>query len=151
MRTLLIVILATLALPALAQSTVNQGQGQSAGSKPWVIQGSTATSSAPVGANIAAQTTGKTTEVVVTSSAGGTYVPTTPLAGRRAIEIQNNHPTYTLYCTVDGTAPVATTNGRWILPGQAWSLDIGPLILVRCISQTNAQTSGQATMVTEVQ
>jgi hypothetical protein len=133
-------IVATLGLlvagSALAQSTVNQGSGSTTGTKPWR-------------ANIAADVGGKTTEVTVTNGAGGTAVPATPLANRRAIEIQNNGPN-PIYCTVDGSAPVATTNGRWILAAAAWSLDAGPAVVVKCIAGTAAQVSGAATMVTEL-
>lgn len=124
------------AAPVLAQSTANQGQGQSLGSKPWRV-------------DIGAQNGGKTGEIAVTNGAGGTAVPTTTLANRKAIEIQNNGPN-TIYCTVDGSAPVATTNGRWILSGGAWSLDAGSNVAIKCIAGTAAQVSGAATMVTEL-
>lgn len=149
MRFLLIVMLVAFGAPALAQSTVNQGQGQSSGSKPWVVQGSTASTSTPLNVSFSATVVGETTEVLVTNAAGGTTVPASALASRRSIEIQNNGPN-PIYCTVDGSAPVATTNGRWVLSGQAWSLDIGPLIVVRCIAGSAAQLTGAATMVTEL-
>lgn len=98
-------------------------------------------------------TTGNTTEVAVTNSAGGSYLPgsTThaPLAMRRAVEIQNLGPN-AIWVTVDGTAPVATTNGRKIGAGEAWALDAGPQIVLRAIASSAAQSSGAATMVTEL-
>jgi len=121
---------------ALAQSVVTQGAGQSLGSKPWRV-------------DIGAQNGGKTTEVTVTNSAGGTATPATCLAQRKAIELQNNGPN-TIYCTVDGTAPLVGSNGRWVLSGAAWSLDAGCNVVITCISATAAQISGAATMVTEL-
>jgi hypothetical protein len=135
MRTILALALVLPSL-AFAQEIVNQGQGQSLGSKAW-------------GVNIAAQVGGKTTEVAVTNSAGGTAVPASALANRRAIEIQNNGPN-TIYCTVDGTAPLVGSNGRWIVAGAAWSLDAGPNVTIKCIASTAAQVTGAATMVTEL-
>lgn len=136
MKKLLVAFALALAAPAFAQEVVNQGSGSSIGTKSWQV-------------NIGAQIGGKTTEVAVTNGAGGSAVPTTCLAGRKAIEIQNNGPN-TIYCTVDGTAPVATTNGRWILAAGAWSLDAGCNVAVKCIAGTAAQVSGAATMVTEL-
>jgi hypothetical protein len=146
MRFARFIVLSTIAALSLAaatasgQETVAQGQGQSSGYKPWRV-------------DIGAQNGGKTTEVAVTNSAGGSYVPGgathAPLTGRKAIEIQNNGPN-TIYCTVDASAPVVTTNGRWILAGAAWSLDAGAGVTIRCIAATAAQASGAATMVTEL-
>jgi hypothetical protein len=137
-RVLLVVaaIVAVASIPAaFAGTVVDQGSGSTR-----VIDWSVST---------AAKYAGKTTEVAVVHTAGGTAVPATALAGRKAIEIQNNGPN-TIYCTVDGTAPVATTNGRWILTGNAWSIDLGPSIVVTCIAGVADQVSGAATMVTEL-
>lgn len=133
---------------ALAQTTVKQGAG-STNVVPWTVQGSAFGGTAPVAVNPAAQTAGETTEVTVTNGAGGTAVPAVPLASRRAIELQNLGPN-PIYCTVDGTAPVVLSNGRRILPGDAWSLSIGPSIIVTCIAATAAQVTTAATMVTEL-
>ena len=139
MKRIVAVWILALALGVAAQTKVTQGVGQSSAEKPWSV-------------DIGARSAGKTTEVAVTNAAGGSYVPGgvthAPLAQRKAIEIQNDGPN-TIYCTVDASIPVATTNGRWITSGQAWSLDAGPLIVIRCIAGTAAQVSGAATMVTE--
>ena len=140
--TLGLVLVAVLAVPSIssAQSVVSQGSGQSIGAKPWRV-------------DIGAQNGGETTEVAVTNAAGGSYVPGgathAPLAGRKAIELQNNGPN-AIYCTVDGSAPAVASNGRWILAGGAWSLDVGQNVVIRCIAATAAQASGAATMVTEL-
>ena len=149
MRSILVALALVLSLPAAAQTPVSQASG-ARNVIPWYVQGSTSTAATPLNVNGAALVAGKTTEVAVTNSAGGTTVPATALTSRRAVELQNNGPN-TIYCTVDGTAPVVTTNGRWIAAnGGTWSLDIGPLIIVKCIAATAAQVTTAATMVTEL-
>lgn len=97
---------------------------------------------------IAALGGGKTSEWVVTNAAGGSTL--TNLSERRAIEIQNLGPN-AIYCTVDGSAPVATTNGRMVAATSGtWALDVGASVTIRCIAATAAQVSGAATMVTEL-
>ena len=99
--------------------------------------------------------TGKTTEILVTNSAGGTYVPNAagvhnPMKQRRALELQNLGPN-AIYVTVDGTAPLATgANGRKVDAGAIWSLNCGPQVVVRAIAATAAQVTTAATMVTEL-
>jgi galactitol-specific phosphotransferase system IIC component len=67
--------------------------------------------------NIAARRSGKTSEVCVTNSAGGTTF--TSFAARKAIEFQNLGPN-SIFCTVDSQAPLATgALGRRILTGGA--------------------------------
>lgn len=133
------IALALLLLPTLgfAQSTVSQGNG-SPSVVEWRVNAS---------ANLAA----KSTTVCVTNAAGGTAVPTTTLAGRKSIEIQNLGPN-AIYCTVDGQAPTVATLGRKII-GNAdatWSTDVGPGVTIKCIAATAAQVAGACTMVTEV-
>lgn len=94
-----------------------------------------------------AELSGKTTEVLV-SNAVATAMPTTPLAGRKAVELQNLGPN-AIHCTVDGTAPVAT-KARRVDAGGTWSLDAGDKIAIRCIASTAAQVTGAATIVTEL-
>lgn len=136
MKRFVLALAVLFAAPAFAQSTVNQGSGSTIGTKSWQV-------------NIGAQIGGKTTQVLVTNAAGGTAVPATSLSGRKAVEIQNNGSN-TIYCTVDGSAPVVTTNGRWILAGATWSLDAGAGVVITCIAATAAQAAGAATMVTEL-
>jgi hypothetical protein len=146
-RTLIAALLATFAFVAEAQqtTTANQGQG-SASVTEWYM-------------NAGARRKGETKEICVTNAAGGTYVPGTtllhqPLASRKSIEIQNLGPN-AVYCTIDGTAPLATgANGRKIGPEDnlnVWSLDIGPSIAVRCIAATAAQATPDCLAVSEVQ
>lgn len=138
MRRILLALALALALPfaTLAQTVTNQGQGNRM-AEDWVV-------------NQSARFVGKTTEVAVTNAAGGSAVPATALFKRKAIEIQNNGPN-PIYCTVDGSLPVALSNGRWIAAsGGIWSIDAGPGIAVKCIAGTAAQVSGAATMVTEL-
>ncbi len=100
--------------------------------------------------NISARRNGKTTEVCVTNSAGGTIVPTTAFALRKAMELQNLGPN-SIFCTVDGQAPLSTgALGRRILSGDPWSLDAGANITVKCIAATAAQVTGACTQVTEL-
>lgn len=100
--------------------------------------------------NISARRNGKTTEVCVTNGAGGTAVPTTAFALRKAMELQNLGPN-SIFCTVDGQAPLATgALGRRILSGDAWSIDAGSNIAVKCIAATAAQVTGACTQVTEL-
>lgn len=125
--------------PAGAGIIADQGQGSVTG-QDWKV-------------SIAAVSAGKTTEVLVVASAGGTTVPTTALAGRKAIEIQNLGPN-PIFCTADGTAPVANKARRIDALGTtaqpAWSIDAGPAIVVKCIAATADQVTGAATIVTEV-
>lgn len=104
--------------------------------------------------NIAARRAGKTTEVLVTNNTGGTTVPATALSGRKAIELQNLGPN-PIYCTIDGTAPVVAKARRIDALGStaapAWSIDAGPLVVVKCIAATAAQLTTAATIVSELQ
>lgn len=108
--------------------------------------------------NTAARNYGLTTEVCVTNAAGGTLVPATALGNRKAIEVQNLGPNE-IYCTVanpPGVAPLVGTLGRLVdkkanAPGNVWSLDVGPNVVLKCIAATAAQAEGTGcTMVTEV-
>jgi len=103
--------------------------------------------------NIAARRLGKTSECTVTNSAGGTACPTTALAQRKAIELQNLGPN-AIYCTVDGSAPVVGKARRIDALGStaapAWSIDAGPAIVITCIAATAAQVTTAATIVSEL-
>lgn len=100
--------------------------------------------------NISARRNGKTTEVCVTNAAGGTTTPTTAFALRKAVELQNLGPN-SIFCTVDGQSPLSTgALGRRILTGDAWSLDAGANITIKCIAATAAQTTPACTQVTEL-
>jgi len=147
-RRLIVLIAIAIALPALAQQKVDQGNG-STSVRPWPVQGSNQTRVVPVQVNIAALTSGETTEVAVANAAGGTTVPASALTSRREIRLQNLGPN-PIYCTVDGSAPVVLSNGDRILPGDRVPYAIGPLIVLRCISSTAAQVTTAATMVTEL-
>lgn len=121
---------------ARAQSTVNQGSGSSA-AEEWKV-------------NVAARRVGETTETCITNGAGGTTTPATPLAQRKAIEVFNGGPN-SIYCTVDGSAPLSTgANGRKIAADGSWALDAGPSIALRCIAATAAQVTPACAMVTEL-
>lgn len=84
-----------------------------------------------------------TTEVLVQTTA--TLIPRT--SRTRSLEILNLGPN-DLWCTVDGT-PVANKS-RKIATGASWSLDLTSDIPVRCLASTANQTTGAATIVTEV-
>lgn len=99
--------------------------------------------------NAAARMGGETTEVCV-ATASATTVPTTALAWRKAIELQNLGPN-AIYCTVDGSTPTNTgSNGRKIATDTVWSLDVGPDVVVKCIAATALQATPACTMVTEL-
>lgn len=135
------VVTAAIVLPlaALGGIVADQGQGGTF-VQDWKV-------------SIAATVSGTTTEVAVTNAVGGTTVPTTAKVGRKAIEIQNLGPN-PIFCTVDGTAPVVNKARRIDALGStvqpAWSIDAGPLIVVKCIAATAAQVTGAATIVSEV-
>jgi hypothetical protein len=167
-RILGIVAALGLAAPAWAQVTTVQGTASDAATatgRPVRIGGKDAAGNAKaifadavtgeVGVTSAARTLGKTSEVIVTNLAGGTAVPATPLANRKGIELQNLGPN-AIYCTIDGQAPLSTgALGRRVgpaseSPGNTWSLDIGPSIVITCIAAVAAQVTTAATQVTEV-
>lgn len=101
--------------------------------------------------DISAKFAGRTSEVCVTNAAGGTAVPTTGYTNRKAIELQNLGPN-SIFCTVDGQAPLATgALGRRIdASGGTWSLDAGRGIVIKCIAATAAQATPACTMATEL-
>lgn len=123
----------------LAATTCDQGAGN-----PNVTEWPT---------NISARVTGATSECLVTNGAGGTTCPATALAGRKAVELQNLGPN-PIYCTVDGTAPVVSKARRIDALGStaapAWSLDVGPNVVIKCIAATAAQLTTAATIITEL-
>lgn len=137
--TVLVTLLVAVAAPTLASIICDQGQG-SANVQEWNV-------------NISGRRLGATTEVAVTNAAGGTTVPATALAQRKAIEIQNLGPN-PIYCTIDGTAPVVAKARRIDALGStaqpAWSIDAGPSVVVKCIAATAAQVTTAATIVSEL-
>lgn len=118
-----------------------------------VDQGSGNTSTVEWPMNIAARRLGATSECTVTNSAGGTTCPATALAQRKAVEVQNLGPN-PIFCTVDGSSPVVNKARRIDALGStaapAWSLDVGPAIAIKCIASTAAQSTGAATIITEL-
>jgi hypothetical protein len=73
----LIVALA-LAVPALAQTTVNQGQGQSSGSKPWVVSiGGSSASGGSVSVGAGKIKSGAPTATVTTSAVSAAAIAIT--------------------------------------------------------------------------
>lgn len=96
---------------------------------------------------------GRTSEWVVTNSAGGSTFTT--VSGRTAIELQNLGPN-AIYCTVgpyngSTATPLATgALGRKIDAGATWSLMASGSVVLKCIAATAAQVSGAATQVTEL-
>ena len=118
----------------------------------WVYQGPGSPSSTPWSVDAAAKFTGATTEVLVLN-ATQTAMPTTPLAGRRAIEIQNLGPN-AIYCAIGPAATLPTAvllKSRQIAAaGGVWAVDLNDKIIVRCLAATANQVTGAATIVTEV-
>lgn len=140
-RALATALALSLAGPAFAGVTCDQGQGSITG-QDWAV-------------SLAARSTGRTTEVTVTNAAGGTTLTNaaTALVNRKAVEIQNLGPN-PIYCTIDGTAPVVLKARRIDALGATasspWSIDAGPNIVIRCIAATAAQATTAATIVSEV-
>jgi hypothetical protein len=143
----------------LAQVQVNQGKPGSYGAWPvslsatvtvtgTVNQGTPAVATNAWYVNTTAETTGVTTEVLVLASAT-TAVPTSALAGRRAIELQNIGSN-SIFCCVGASCTAVVNKTRKIAVGDAWSIDAGAAVVVRCIAATADQTTGVATIVTEV-
>lgn len=131
-------LLALIPVLVLAQQAVNQGNG-SPGVQPWTTDAS-------------AKFSGATTEILVSNTVQ-TAVPTTVLANRRAIEIQNLGPN-AIYCAV---GPAATPPTAVLLKtrqvaasGGVWAIDLGPNVIINCLAATANQVTGAATIVTEV-
>lgn len=101
---------------------------------------------------IAAELSGLTQEVLVLASAP-VVMPTTALAGRKAIELQNLGPNDEFCCIGTASAactPVVNKSRRVAASGGTWSLDVGDKAIVKCIAATADQVTGAATIVTEV-
>jgi hypothetical protein len=91
---------------------------------------------------------GKSSEWAVTNGAGGSTL--TALSGRKAVELQNLGPN-AIFCTVDGQAPTADSKlGRKIESGATWALNAADTVSIKCIAATAAQSTGAATLVTEL-
>ena len=98
--------------------------------------------------NIDSPGNGKTTEWLVTNSAGGSTL--TAFSGRKAVELFNTGPN-AIYCTVDGQAPLATgALGRKVDSGATWSINAADTVVIKCIAATAAQLTTAGTMVTEL-
>jgi hypothetical protein len=102
-------------------------------------QGAPSRSGAWIVANYPANISGTYGEVAV-SNVAATAVPTTPLAYRRALNIQNNSQN-AIYCGFSNAVTV-TTGHKVASGGGVWALEIGPNIQLWCISLTAAQTAG---------
>lgn len=146
MRTIVIIAALLASVSASAQSTVNQGQGQSSGSKPWVVQGSTATTSVPLPVSTTLNTGAKNSEVCVTNAAGGTSIVS--FAARRSVLLQNVGPN-PIFCTFDGQNPTTALGAR-LLSGETLAADVGPALTIKCIAATAAQVTPACTQVTEL-
>lgn len=137
MKKLLIVLvlaLAAVTTEAQAVTTCTQGAGSSA--NEW-------------NQNLSARRGGKTTEVLVDNTTV-TLMPTTALAGRKGVELQNLGPN-PIYCTVGGETPLTTgALGRRVDAGATWALDVGAGVVVRCLANTADQLTTAATQVTEL-
>lgn len=118
----------------------------------YVYQGPGSPTNTPWSTDSSAKFTGATTEVLVLNLTQ-TAMPTTPLAGRRAIEIQNLGPN-AIYCAIGpaSTPPTAVLlKSRQIAAsGGVWAIDLNDKIIVRCLVATANQVTGAATIVTEV-
>jgi hypothetical protein len=123
-----------LAFPTYAGTVCDQGSGSGA-VRPWYVTTSSTNSA------------GATSECVVSNTVA-TTCPATPLAGRTGIELYNNG-LRNIYCTIDGSTPVVN-KARPIVPQSAWSFPGGAAVTVKCIADTVAQTTGSATIVSEV-
>jgi hypothetical protein len=96
--------------------------------------------------NASADVSATQTEVLVLASAS-TACPTTPLVGRKAVEIQNLGPN-AIFCKPGGSGVVNTT--RKIAAGATWAFDAGDVITVGCKAATADQLTTAATIVTEL-
>jgi nitrogen fixation-related uncharacterized protein len=101
-----------------------------------------------VTSNAVALTTAETTEVLVLNTAA-TAVPTSPLVGRRSVEVQNLGPN-AIFCTLGGDTPVVSKSRQLAASGGTWAFDVSEAIVVKCIAGTADQVTGAATIVSEV-
>jgi hypothetical protein len=93
-----------------------------------------------------ANTSGVTTETLVSTTA--TAMPCT--AGRKSQEIQNLGPN-PIYCAFSSGTAVATKARRVDANGGVWSLDATSAVCVWCVTVTAVQSTGAATISSEVQ
>lgn len=107
-----------------------------------------ATATGDLATSPSARTSSATAEILVLNSAA-TAVPTSALANRRAIEIQNLGPN-AIFCRCDGTNPVVNKARKLDSAGGVWSLDCDPTACAcKCIAATADQLTTAATIVTE--
>lgn len=131
MKKILVVLSLVLApIVGFAQTLVSQGPGSNKAT-PWAV-------------NAAAQTNGRTTEVLVGITS--TATPSPALLGRRSIEVQNLGPN-PIFCALN--APAVLNKSRQITTNSSWDIDLGPGVVVNCICSV-LQVTGAATIVTEV-
>lgn len=91
----------------------------------------------------------QTQEVLVTSSAA-VAVPTTNLTQRKAIEILNLGPN-PIWCALGNSADAVVNKSRRIdALGGTWALDADEYKKLFCIAATANQSTGAATVVTEL-
>lgn len=87
-----------------------------------------------------------TNEVLVQTTA---TLVTTTLLGRRAVEIQNLGPN-AIFCAVHDSSAAVVNKARRIDPFTAFAVDLPPGRTVYCIAASANQSTGAATIVTEV-
>ena len=88
----------------------------------------------------------QTSEVLVLTTA--TELPRTQ--GRTAIEIQNLHAANAIFCALTDSTKAVVNRARRIASGETWSFPANDTVRIWCISATAAQTTGAATVVTEL-
>lgn len=87
------------------------------------------------------------TEVCVVSSGAGTMIPSTPMAGRRALEACNYGPN-AIWCAPTSGA-VVNKSRRINTGGDCWKLDLTDAQTINCKAATADQSTGACTVVTE--
>jgi hypothetical protein len=93
----------------------------------------------------------KTTEVLVTNSAGGTRLDPTPIVGRRFVLIHNYgpnpiHVSFGVPVAAKGMRVPAAAAG---VPGALGPLEVSEFAQLTALADTAAQITGAATVVSE--
>lgn len=80
---------------------------------------------------------------------GGSPVTVSAAHGRTLLELLNQHAANTVYCTLDGSTPVAAATANQItippLSGYIWSTGVIPSNGIQCVA------SGAGTVFTEIE
>jgi hypothetical protein len=71
------------------------------------------------------------------------------LSNRKAIEVQNLGVN-SIFCALTDSSKAIVNKARRLQPGETWVLDIGPTLPIYCVAATASQTTGAATIVTEI-